>query len=236
MDDSRKWERYRALGGIVFVILVVVSMLAAQLMYVLVEAPSARWAAMLKRYEAIGRPAADQVILAWAFHDAINKIQSALRLVVDNFPNRGLRVVLQFVIFPFGRRERAPGDRLTHKVAQLLLAPSDTRTRLTSGIYKSARTGHPVGMMEQALPQVIAAEPLERKFLKALKSGDIQGLTWDDQVADAVSKGFLTRDEAEILVRVRALVLEIIAVDEFELDELCLGQQTESPLDNQHAA
>lgn len=36
----------------------VVSMLAAQLMYVLVEAPSARWAAMLKRYETAPTPPA----------------------------------------------------------------------------------------------------------------------------------------------------------------------------------
>ena len=42
-----------------------------------------------------------------------------------------MRSVLSFVVFPFGRRERAPGDRLTHKVAQLLLVPSDTRDRLT---------------------------------------------------------------------------------------------------------
>ena len=93
--------------------------------------------AMLKRYEAQGRPAADQAILAWAFHNSIYKIQQALRLVVDNFPNRYMRALLRFVVFPFGRREKAPGDRLTHKVAQLLLAPSDTRDRLTQGVYKS---------------------------------------------------------------------------------------------------
>jgi acyl-CoA dehydrogenase len=192
--------------------------------------------AMLKRYESIGRPAADQVILAWAFHDAIHKIQHALRLVVDNFPNRVMRYVLRLVVFPLGPRECAPGDRLTHKVAQLLLAPSDTRDRLTSGVYKSARTRHPVGLLEQALPQVIAAEPLERKLLKALKSGDIDGVTWEDQIGQAVSKGFLTQDEAAIMARVRALVMEIIAVDEFEVEELRLAQQLESNVGNQHAA
>jgi hypothetical protein len=55
-------------------------------------------------------------------------------------------------------------------------------------------------------------------------------------VADSVRKGFLTQDEAGILVRVRALVLEIIAVDEFELDELRLGQRMEAKLGTQHAA
>ena len=192
--------------------------------------------AMLKRYESIGRPVADQVILAWAFHDAINKIQLALQLVVDNFPNRTMRYLLRLVVFPLGPRERAPGDRLTHKVAQLLLAPSDTRDRLTSGVYKSARTGHPVGLMEQALPQVIAAEPLERKLLKVLRSGDVDGMTWEDQIAKAVGKGFITQDEAAIMARVRTLVMEIIAVDEFEVDDLRLGQQLESKIGSQHAA
>jgi acyl-CoA dehydrogenase len=192
--------------------------------------------AMLKRFEAQGRPAADQAILAWSFHNAIYKIQLALRLVVDNFPNRYLRFVLRLVVFPFGRREKAPGDRLTHKVAQLLLAPSDTRERLTNGIYKSATSNHPVCFMERALPQVIQAEPLERKLLKALKAGEIEGISWDEQVSHAIAKSVLTREEADILVRVRKLVMEIIAVDDFDVEDLRLGRQPQPRLGAQHAA
>jgi acyl-CoA dehydrogenase len=196
---------------------------------------------MLKRYESQGRPVADQAILAWAFHHAIYRIQIALQQVVDNFPNRLIRGVLSFVVFPFGRRERAPGDRLTHKVAQLLLTPSDTRDRLTDGIYKSAKTGHPVGMMEEALPQVIHAEPLERKLLKALKNKEISGITWEVQLQDAISCSVVTAEEADILVQVRKLVMEIIAVDEFDLEEIQAGTKKPTPkhktqLDTQHAA
>jgi acyl-CoA dehydrogenase len=139
-------------------------------------------------------------------------------------------------VFPFGRREKAPGDRLTHKVAQLLLAPSDTRERLTHGVYKSATSDHPVLFMERALPQVIQAEPLERKLLKALRSGEVRGITWDEQVGDAVDKSLLTKEEADILFHVRELVAEIIAVDDFEVEELRLGKQPASRLDTQHAA
>ena len=192
--------------------------------------------AMLKRYEAIGRPAADQAILAWAFHDAVYKIQIALRRFIDNFPNLLVRGLLRVVVFPLGRREREPGDRLTHKAAQLLLAPSDTRDRLTHGIYRSARTGHPVGLMEVALPQVIAAEPIERKLHKALKAGEIDGITWAEQIKNAVAKGVLTSAEAAILTKVHELVMEIIAVDEFETADLRLGRQRETKLDSQHAA
>ncbi len=197
--------------------------------------------AMLKRYESQGRPAADQAILAWAFHNEIYRIQIALQRVVDNFPNRFMRGVLSFVVFPFGRRERAPGDRLTHKVAQLLLTPSDTRDRLTDGIYKSAKTGHPVGLMEEALPQVIHAEPLERKLLKALKNDEISGITWEEQLQDAISCSVVTAEEADILVQVRKLVMEIIAVDEFDLEEIQAGRRKPAPkhdrrVDTKHAA
>jgi acyl-CoA dehydrogenase len=192
--------------------------------------------AMLKRFESQGRPAADQAILAWAFHNEIYKIQLALRLVVDNFPNRYMRSLLRFVVFPFGRREKASGDRLTHRVAQLLLAPSDTRDRLCEGIYRSDTSNHPVCFMERALPQVIHAEPLERKLLKALRTGEVRGYTWAEQVRDAVEKSILTKREADILVRVRELVMEIIAVDDFDDEDLRLGRQSESPLGKQHAA
>lgn len=196
---------------------------------------------MLKRYESQGRPAADQAILAWAFHNAIYKIQIALQQVVDNFPNRLMGGVMSFVVFPFGHRERAPGDRLTHKVAQLLLTPSDTRDRLTDGIYQSAKTGHPIGMMEEALPQVIRAEPLERKLLKALKHNEISGITWEDQLQDAIARSIISAEEADILVQVRKLVMEIIAVDEFDLEEIQAGRRNPAPkqgtqLDTQHAA
>jgi acyl-CoA dehydrogenase len=192
--------------------------------------------AMLHRYEAIDRPAADQPVLAWAFHDAIYKIQRALRQVVDNFPNPWLKAMLTVVIFPMGLRERAPGDRLTHRVAQLLLAPSETRSRLTGGIYTKAHSGNPVGMMEQALPQIIATEPLERKMLKALKSGQVTGITWEEQLEQIVAMGGLTIDEASLLQSSRKLVQEIIAVDEFDSAELRLGQQKHVPMSKQHAA
>ena len=110
-----------------------------------------------------------------------------------------MRTMLRFVVFPFGRREKAPGDRLTHRVAQLMLTPSDTRDRLTQGVFTSASSGHPVNTMEEALPQVILAEPLDRKLLKALKQGEIDGITWEEQVQDALDKSVVSKEEADIL-------------------------------------
>ncbi|MFU8832793.1 MAG: acyl-CoA dehydrogenase [Wenzhouxiangella sp.] len=179
--------------------------------------------AMLRRFEHDARPAADQPILAWAFHDAIFKIQHALRGVIDNYPIAWIRPMLRAIVFPLGRVERVPNDRLGHKVASLLLSPSETRNRLTRGVYTSARSGHPVGVMEKLLPDVIAAEPLERRKLKALRSGQISGYTFEEQLAQAQEKGLFSDKEIELLKDVRKRTLEIISVDDFELEELQAG-------------
>ena len=93
-----------------------------------------------------------------------------------------------------------------------------------------------VGRSPQYIHQVIHAEPLERRLLKALRQGEIGGITWDEQVRDALDKSILTREEVDILVHVRDLVSEIIAVDDFETEELRLGRKAKSRLDTQHAA
>ena len=184
--------------------------------------------AMLKRFEIQGRPAADQPILAWAFHDAIFKIQTALGSVVDNFPSRAVRILLGTFIFPLGRHERQPGDRLGHKVSQLMMFPSATRDRLTDGVFISDELTDPVGLLEQALPRVIAMEPLERRLHKAEVAGDLEAGDMQKQLTQAVEQSIITVLEAKELQAVRDMVAEIIAVDEFESEYLRMGSTGET--------
>ncbi len=176
--------------------------------------------AMLKRFEDQGRPAADQPILAWAFYDCAFAMQTALRGVLDNFPNKFMAAFLRMIIFPLGAREKRPGDRLDHKVASLLLSPSETRDRLTDGTYKTASKGWVIGEMEALLPEVIAAEPLARKLEKAIRQGMVNGDSYQQQVRHAVQAKLLSKKEAELLLDVNERTMEIIAVDEFDSDEL----------------
>ena len=192
--------------------------------------------ALMYRYEALGRPASDQPLLAWSFHNAMNEVQIALGGFTDNFPNRWIGRLLAAVVFPLGRRERAPGDRLSHRVAQLLLLPNEARERLTDGIFVSDTSEQPISFMERALPRVIAAEPLERKLAKAIKAGEVGGLTWEEQLADARKQDLVTEEEAEQLREVRALVMEIIAVDDFDSETLRLGKTEDPPMVQSDAA
>jgi len=183
--------------------------------------------AMLKRFEDQEQPVNDQPLLAWAFHDCVYRMQTALDGVLRNFPVRPVAWVLRALVFPFGRREVPPSDRLGRRVAALLTAPNEARTRLMGDIYMTPNANNPIGRMNALLPEVILAEPVERKFLKAAKSGELKGYDYDAQLADAEAKGVLSGAERELLARVRKATFEFISVDDFDASELAAGARQE---------
>jgi acyl-CoA dehydrogenase len=176
--------------------------------------------AMLKRYEDFERPSGDQPLLAWAFHDCAYKIETALSTALRNFPIRPVGWVLWALVFPWGRRAQAPSDRLGHRVAALLLTPSDTRDRLCEGVFTTPCANNPAGRINAALAKVIAAEPVERKFLKLVKCGEISSMEFDAQLHEAQLKGLLSAEEVALLQELQALVHDAISVDDFEHGEL----------------
>jgi len=180
--------------------------------------------AMLKRYEDQGRPVNDQPLLAWAFHDCVYRMQDALDGVLRNFPVRPVAWVLRALVFPFGRREVPPSDRLGRRVAAILCAPGEARDRLAEWVYLTPNANNPVGRMNAILPDVIAAEPIERKFLKAAKGGELAGYDYDAQLADAVAKNVISEAERDLLARVRKATFEFISVDDFDPSELAAGK------------
>jgi acyl-CoA dehydrogenase len=175
---------------------------------------------MLKRYEDEGRPVGDQPLLAWGFHDAINKIETALSGALRNFPIRPVGYLLWALIFPWGRRAQAPSDRLGHRAASLLMTPCDARQRMADGIFLTPTPNNPAGRIDSYLPKVVLAEPVERKFLKALKNSDIEALEFDAQLDEGVREGWITADERRQLEELRAMTLDAISVDDFEAWEL----------------
>ena len=185
--------------------------------------------AMLKRYEDQGRPIADQPLLAWAFHDCAHRMQAALDGVLRNFPIRPAAWLLYLLVFPFGRREVPPSDRLGRRVAAILCAPNEARDRLAEWTYLTPNPNNVVGRMNAILPDVIAAEPVERKFLKAQKSGALKSYDALEQLAEAEKIGAITADERKLLERVREATLEFISVDDFDPEELAAAVVKQKP-------
>jgi len=176
--------------------------------------------AMLKRYHDEGAPQADQPLLAWAFHDSVHKIEESLSAALRNFPIRPIGWLMWALIFPFGRRAEAPGDRLSRRVAATLMSPNEARDRLAQGVFLTPCENNPGGRIASYLTKAVMAEPVERKFLKALKTKGIEALTFPAQLDEAVAEGVITQDERTLLEELRAITLDTITVDDFDPHEL----------------
>lgn len=129
--------------------------------------PAVLASAVLKRYDDEGRNEADLPLVHWGVQDALHQAEQAIDDLLDNFPNRLVAGVMRLVIFPTGRHHHAPSDRLDHQVAKILQVPS-TRSRIGRGQYLTPSEHNPVGLLEEALLEVMAADPIHQRICKEL--------------------------------------------------------------------
>jgi acyl-CoA dehydrogenase len=189
--------------------------------------------AVLKRYEAEGRQQADAPLMHWAVWDSMFKAQNAFEGVVSNFPGKFAAFLLRRTIFPLGRPYVVPSDHLGGQVADLLIAPSATRDRLTADMYLPRDENDPVGVVELALEATVKAEAIQAKIRVAQKTGVLSGRTVEEIARSAMEKNVITADEHALLMSARELTAEVIKVDDFPFD---LGMQRSEPKPGAHRA
>jgi acyl-CoA dehydrogenase len=73
----------------------------------------------------------------------------------------------------------------------------------------------PLAKIESALLATIAADAVEAKIRGGVKAGTVTGLTADERLANAISAGLLTPDEADVVKRAKTLADAVIEVDDF---------------------
>ncbi|WP_421142808.1 acyl-CoA dehydrogenase FadE [Aeromonas dhakensis] len=182
----------------------------------------------LKRYQDEGRQHADLPLLHWALQDALFKAQEAIDELLRNFPNRWIGLALRALVLPLGRDLKRPSDKLDNQVARLLQTPSETRSRLAQGQYLTREEGNPFGLLEQALDDVLSAEPLFEKVCKA--DGIKRPFMQLDKVAEAgLTLGVLNQTEADLLRRAEESRLRTINVDDFDPIELVANKALFEP-------
>lgn len=182
----------------------------------------------LKRYQDEGRQHADLPLLHWALQDALFKAQEAIDELLRNFPNRWIGLALRAVVLPLGRDMKRPSDKLDNQVARLLQTPSETRSRLAQGQYLTREEGNPFGLLEQALDDVLSAEPLFEKVCKA--DGIKRPFMQLDKVAEAgLTLGVLNQTDADLLRRAEESRLRTINVDDFDPIELVANKALFEP-------
>jgi len=170
---------------------------------------------VLKRFEDDGMPKEDLAFVEWNYRSALYTIQTRLDEVLKNLPARPVAWLLRLIAFPLGRHHRPPSDALTRDVAQLLLAPSAMRERLTRGIYINRKPADATGRMELAFEAAVERDRIEQK-VRAVKAGR-RAL---DDLDALVRDGTITGADAEALTKANAIVREAIDVDDFAPNEL----------------
>ena len=174
----------------------------------------------LKRFEDDESPAADLPLVEWNYRMSLHVIRERLSEVLRNMPARPVAYFLRFVMFRWGVPQRAPSDRVIQACANLITRPSETRERLTHGIYISKRATDATGRMEAAFAAAVARDVIEDKIRKAGKTGrkamaDLAGL---------VSAGIISNTDAEALKSANDIVRDAIDVDDFAPEELVRSQ------------
>ncbi len=147
-------------------------------------------------------------------------VQQALDGILQNFPSRVLAWVLRAVVFPLGKRQKPPGDALTHQIAAALLEPSEARERLTAGIYVSADPQDILGRLEHALKMMPQVEMVERKIDSAIKEGRLKLSAGMDRAEQANAAKLIDPAEWALLQKAEKAIRLAIDVDDFEPSEL----------------
>lgn len=165
--------------------------------------------AALKRWEDEGRQQADFAALEWVMANGIRTIENRIAEVLANMPNRFVAVILKFLVQPLGANVLGPSDNVVHRCAQLILAPSGARDRLTAGLYHANDDG-PLARLERAFLLVTANQTIEKK-MQAARIRD-----W----REAVKQGVITADEGEQIKVADEAVARVIEVDDFAPEAL----------------
>lgn len=176
--------------------------------------------AVLKRFHEDGEPQGDLPLVEWSCQQLLHECEVAMQGVITNFPARWARITLHLILKPLGNRRMKPNDTLGHKLARILIEPSETRSRLTRLVYAQASDKCPLGRMEEAFHKICAADELERKVMKSVKDNTLKSLTLLDQIQEALTLGVLTTAEAKQLHEAELARQEVIHVDDFNDDEL----------------
>lgn len=176
--------------------------------------------AVLKLFHDQGKETDDLPIVRFACDTCLYEIQQRFNELFQNFPNRWLGYLLKWLIFPLGQHFAKPKDYLNHKIAQLLMAPTQTRERLAEGAFISPVKENVLADIQDALLKTIAAEPVEKTIKSAMQDGIITGHTLVEQAQSALSKQVISLEQFDLLMQADEARKKVIAVDDFATEEL----------------
>ncbi|WP_435099792.1 acyl-CoA dehydrogenase [Arhodomonas sp. AD133] len=184
--------------------------------------------AVLKFHADGGRDADELDHVRWALEHALAEIYRAFDEFFDNFPNRAIARGLRIVVFPLGRPYKAPEDRLGSRIAERMMAPGGVRDRVTAHTYLGASADDAIGRMEATFELLMKAEKPYGVFQKAVSRGEVDGYTFDEQLANAVAGGVIDEADAKLVADYEKARYDAIVTDAFDKAELTPRSELEA--------
>ena len=175
--------------------------------------------ATLKRFHDQGRKSNDLPLVQFAVEDCLYNIQHAIDELLNNFPNKWIARLLRVIIFPLGTWRSKPSDKTAHQVAQLLQKPCSARTRLGHGQYLNRDNKNVFGRLEQVLEDIVHCEPIFDKICSTLEH-KYPFSQLDELAKLALAENIISAAEAELLTTAEQGRKWVIAVDDFDSNEL----------------
>lgn len=185
--------------------------------------------AILKFYEAGQKTEAEQLHAKLALQKAFLNIQEAFWGLFENFPAKLPAAFVKWICFPLGRVILKPDDELKQQVAELMMQEHPFREQLKHHIFYSTKADDVTGRLEHTFQILRTLEPLWDKFKKAESKGKFTGLTFEENIAQAIKEGFITESEAQQLLQYNAIRFDSMLTDVFDED-----LNKDLPLSNPH--
>ena len=172
------------------------------------------------RYHYEGHNSEEIPVVDWICQYLVYQLQESLHEFLRNLPNRWLAGYLRFIVFPTGRWNSLPTDRLSKKLATLTTESSSVRERVCQFLYtQRGEYDNPIAGIQNALVKSIEAEPLLLRLHQAQRKNEIQGMTFAEKVASAIETHVLSEAEGQQLMEAEQLRLAIINVDDFSPED-----------------
>ena len=185
--------------------------------------------AILKFYEAGQKTEAEQLHAKLALQKAFLNIQEAFWGLFENFPAKLPAAFVKWICFPLGRVISKPDDELKQQVAELMMQEHPFREQLKHHVFYSTKADDVTGRLEHAFQILRTLEPLWDKFKKAESKGKFTGLTFEENIQQAIKEGFITESEAQQLLQYNAIRFDSMLTDVFDKD-----LNKDLPLSNPH--
>jgi acyl-CoA dehydrogenase len=196
--------------------------------------------AVLRRHTEDGSPQADAPLVRLSMDMVFQEIQKGITGILSNWDVPVMGKVMSHIVLPLFKvnaiGSASLSDKLLHRVADSVLAPTETRSRLLQGIYMNHHPEDPLGKYEHAFATHWHAREIEKKIRVAQRRKQLPAEgTIAEVLEQAVKVGLINVQEQATLLVAEEARYQAILVDQFT-EEAYHRRSGSEPESLQHAS